>query len=171
MSWTPGKMERIGLGVAALVVALDQLSKWAILAFLPAGGASVLPFFDLTLVHNPGVSFGLLRANTPVQTVLLLIMSLAIAGGFYWVLRSAENWPSALALGAIIGGAVGNMIDRARFGYVIDFLDFSFFPPVFNVADAAITLGAVYMLYEFFAVEVLAGRRAGRERAAPDKTS
>jgi signal peptidase II len=142
--------------LAAVVVILDQLSKWWVLNILhlpERGQIPVLPFFRLSMVMNPGVSFGLLRADTPlgrgllVGSAMLVVIALAV-----WV-RRADRPLFATALGLVIGGALGNnLIDRARIGQVVDFLDFSglMFPWVFNIADSAISVGVVLLLADSF---------------------
>ena len=135
----------------------DQIAKYIILGplgFSPSGCADsgvgcgyihVLPFFDLRMVWNTGVSFGMLRADSGLGRWALVLLSFTISGVFVWWLRSAERRLTALALGLVVGGALGNVIDRIRFGAVADFLDFHglWFPWVFNVADASITAGAI----------------------------
>lgn len=143
-----------GIGVALLVVCLDQAAKlWVVVGLrLPElGKVELSPIFDLSFVQNFGVSFGLLRAGTGVERWGLIALSLAIAGFFLSWLRSVERGLPAAALGLVVGGAVGNVIDRIRYGYVVDFLDFRglLFPWVFNVADAAITVGAGLLMLDF----------------------
>jgi signal peptidase II len=147
-----------GLGLAGLILAADQWSKHWILTDvrLPEiGQAPVLAFFDLTFVKNYGVSFGLLKAGSDFERWLLVGLSGLIASIFLLWMRTTTRYLAASALGLVVGGAIGNMIDRIRFGYVVDFLDFSgiwrphFFNYVFNVADAAITIGAVLLIVDF----------------------
>jgi signal peptidase II len=147
-----------GLALAALILAADQTSKQWVLAGvrLPdIGQIYITPFFDLTFVKNYGISFGLLKAGSEFERWLLVGLSGTIATIFLLWMRQAPRLLSATALGLVVGGAVGNMIDRTRFGYVVDFLDFSgiwrphFFNYVFNVADAAITIGAVLLIVDF----------------------
>jgi signal peptidase II len=151
---------RLGLfayGLALAVVVLDQLSKaWVMtgLHLAERGQIPVLPFFRLTMVMNRGVSFGLLRADGPVGRWLLVAAALAVVTGMAWWVRRADRPLFAAAVGLIIGGALGNnLIDRARIGHVVDFLDFSglYFPWVFNVADSAITVGVFLLLLDSFA--------------------
>lgn len=144
----------IGLAFAAVLLVADQLSKMWILESvrLPdLGKIEISAIFDLTYVRNYGVSFGLLRAGSDLERWLLVALSGGIALLFLNWLRTAPRLSAALALGAVIGGAIGNMIDRIRFGYVVDFLDFSglYFPYVFNVADAAITVGALGLVADY----------------------
>jgi signal peptidase II len=161
-------MLRFGLFLSALVFVADQVSKWLVLGpgkFSPPGAPGapscleavsgypcrfieLTPFFDLRMVWNRGVSFGLLRADSDLMRWGLVGLSLLIAGVFVSWLRTAERRLTAVALGLVVGGALGNVIDRIRFGAVADFLDFNglWFPWVFNIADAAITLGAVLLV-------------------------
>jgi signal peptidase II len=144
-------------GLALLVVVLDQLSKaWVLggLQLAERGQIPVLPFFRLTMVMNRGVSFGLLSADSPAGRWLLVGGALVVALILIVWVRRADRPLLATALGLIIGGALGNnLIDRARLGRVVDFLDFSglYFPWVFNIADSAITVGVVLLLIDSFA--------------------
>ena len=142
--------------LAAMVLILDQLSKWWILNVLHLdlkGQIQVLPVFRLTMVMNPGVSFGLLRADTALGRGLLVgAAGIVVIALIAWV-RKADRPMFATAIGLVIGGALGNnLIDRARLGEVVDFLDFSglHFPWVFNVADSAISIGVVLLLWDSF---------------------
>lgn len=172
-------MFRFGLNLAAAVFVADQISKWVILAQLrlsPPGcleagvncrSIEISPVFDLRMVWNRGVSFGLLRADQDLARWGLVALSFAISGVFLWWLRGAERRLTAIALGLVIGGALGNVIDRIRFGAVADFLDFSglWFPWVFNVADAAISVGAVLLAVDMlFFTESEPGKGAGWDR-------
>lgn len=144
----------VGFGLAGAVLALDQATKGWILGPLrlaERGAIELSSIFDLTFVRNYGVSFGLLRAGSEFERWLLVAMSVVISAVFAAWMRTAERRLTAIALGLVIGGAIGNMIDRVRFGYVVDFLDFSglYFPYVFNVADAAISVGAGLLVLDF----------------------
>ncbi|MBX9746969.1 MAG: signal peptidase II [Hyphomonadaceae bacterium] len=155
-------MLRFGLIIAAAVFIADQITKWIVLGpgqFSPASCLELgygcrfielTPFFDLQMVWNRGVSFGLLRADDPLARWGLVALSFVISGVFLWWLRSADRRLTAIALGLVIGGALGNVVDRIRFGAVADFLDFNglWFPWVFNVADAAITAGAILLAFD-----------------------
>lgn len=151
-----GRISRFGwfaYGLAALVIALDQAVKfWVLYVFdLPARlTAPVIGPFSLTMVMNRGVSFGLLRADQELTRWALSLFSLIVAAALAWWARKADRRLMALSLGLIIGGAIGNAIDRIRFGAVVDFLDFSrmMFPWVFNVADSAITVGVALLLLD-----------------------
>ena len=151
--------------LAAVVIGLDQLSKWWVLGplDLPARGQVRLlpPILNLTLTHNPGVSFGLLNAGALSRWGLTLF-SVAVAGALaVWAAR-ADKRVQAAGLGLIIGGALGNALDRVRLGVVTDFVDVSgalpFFPWIFNVADSAITVGVVLLLLESVFTPSPAGR-------------
>ncbi|HJQ58872.1 MAG TPA: signal peptidase II [Vineibacter sp.] len=143
---------RTGLLMAALVVVADRLSKHALKDFLTErGGVEVIPgFFDLVVVWNRGVSFGLLGEGTlPPWALSLVAVGITIAL-FLWLRRVVLRW-SAIAIGLVIGGAVGNVVDRALWGAVFDFADFHvgrWHWPAFNVADAAIVLGVAGLLME-----------------------
>ena len=139
---------------ALIVVLLDQISKWWIANYLePHQILSVIPgFFDLVLVHNRGMAFGIFgRSGSGFAFCLLLGAILAaivvIFFFFYWT-RKNQKWLT-IGLALILGGAVGNLVDRIRFGHVIDFLDFSvkaYHWPAFNLADSAVTIGTLWLL-------------------------
>jgi len=145
---------RAGLLVAALVFVVDQVVKWIVTG--PMGidflGAykTILPVFDLRYTRNEGVSLGMLRAETALMRWLLVAFTGAIAIGVaVWMTREEKPVDRA-ALGLVLGGALGNILDRIRLGYVVDFADLHFgeWRPflVFNVADAAITIGVLILL-------------------------
>ncbi len=147
---------RLGIPVALGVLVADQASKWWILegARLPDVGQIRLleggPFgLDLTMVWNRGVTFGLLSGNGAWNQVLLALVATVIAAFLLRWMTRAENRMTAVALGAVVGGAVGNVIDRFRFGAVVDFVDahaWGLHWYVFNVADAAIVCGVVALI-------------------------
>src|SRR3954462_12256207 len=149
---------RLGCAVALVVFALDQLMKWIVTT--PMGLTQIgdehffLPIFSFTLQHNEGTSLGLLNATNPVGRWLLVALTSAIAIGVaVWIGRE-KNRVDQAALGMVLGGALGNILDRIRFGYVIDFADLHFgdFRPflVFNVGDAAISIAVVILLLRAF---------------------
>ncbi|MES2341328.1 MAG: signal peptidase II [Pseudomonadota bacterium] len=148
------KLGWLAYGLAATVIVLDQVAKAAILNLLGTQAGSSVPVggpFSLTLVWNQGVSFGLFRAEHDLVRWLLVTFSLIVAVLLTGWARRTERLAMGLGLGLVIGGAIGNAIDRIRFGAVVDFLDFQrlgFFPWVFNVADAAITVGVVFLLLD-----------------------
>lgn len=147
------KMRNRGYALALAVFAIDQLAKWIMtgpLALREIGQIVLLPIFAFSYTENPGVSLGLFTADTDTGRWLLVALTGAIAAGVaVWIAREKNRW-DVLALGFVLGGALGNITDRIRFGYVVDFLDLHFgdFRPfmVFNVADAAITSGVVLLL-------------------------
>ena len=148
-----GRLGWIAYGLAATVIALDQAVKhWILYVYeLPSRlSVEVAGPFHLTFVMNRGVSFGLFRADQDVVRWVLTGFSFAVAAVLVVWARRVGRPLIAGALGLIIGGAVGNAIDRIRFGAVVDFLDFSqaMFPWVFNVADSAITVGVVLLLLD-----------------------
>ena len=147
-----------GLVAAAGALIADQASKLALLYGLgfahmaPGEGIPILPFFNLVMVWNPGISYGLFPASSIVGTAVLVLISLAaIAGLGYW-LWGMTSLSLAIGVGLVIGGAIGNnLIDRVVYGRVADFFYFHAFGYgfyVFNVADIAITFGAVAIIYE-----------------------
>lgn len=149
---------RWGLGVAALVLVVDQLSKlWLIDLVRAAGGhIEVTGFFNLVMVWNRGISFGLLPSEGAGRWLLIAVTAGIVVALLVWLARVKERW-LALSLGLVIGGASGNIIDRVVYGAVADFFDvhaFGYHWPAFNVADSAIVVG-VGML----ALDALTGRR------------
>ncbi|WP_184000273.1 signal peptidase II [Sphingomonas kyeonggiensis] len=159
----------IGFAVAALVFVIDQVTKLLVVRALGVDLAfvqtlihqklgldglnhvhEVLPIFDLRFVANIGVSLGLFAANSDATRWMLVLLTSAIAiGVFVWMFRE-RKLPEICALGMVLGGALGNILDRARLGFVVDFADLHFgtWRPflVFNVADAAITIGVLILL-------------------------
>ncbi len=145
---------RAGLLIAAIVFVVDQLVKWIVTGPLEIDflGAyrTILPIFDLRYTRNEGVSLGMLRAETATMRWLLVAFTGAIAIGVaVWMTREEKPVDRA-ALGLVLGGALGNIVDRIRLGYVVDFADLHFgeWRPflVFNIADAAITIGVLILL-------------------------
>ena len=142
---------RRGLLIALVVIALDQASKWWILLFVmnPPQLIEIVPVFNLVLTWNRGVSFGLFDTNSPASPWILSILAVAIVGVLLHWMRRAEGKLIPLALGLIVGGAIGNVIDRLVHGAVVDFLDVhwgTYHWPAFNVADSGITVGAVLLI-------------------------
>ena len=145
---------RFGLLTAALVFIADQLSKWLVAGPLALRGEGdrldLLPFFDLMRVHNHGISLGLLTASNDTHRWLLVVFTAAIAVVVgYWLFKEPRKGDQ-LALGMVLGGALGNIVDRMRLGYVLDFADLHIgaWRPflVFNVADAAISIGVAILI-------------------------
>ena len=143
----------LGLVFAAAVYAIDQLIKWLMigpLSLRELGVIEVLPFFDLRWTENYGVSLGLFVAESDTGRWILVAVTAAIAVTvLVWMLREKARG-DILALGLVLGGALGNITDRVRFGHVVDYADLHFgtFRPflIFNVADAAITIGVLIIL-------------------------
>jgi signal peptidase II len=144
-----------GLSIAAIVFLLDQAVKWVVTYLLQLQqrgpeGLEVTPFFRLIWTHNPGVSMGFLVADSEFKRWLLVGLTVAIAA-FVWVwLWREKRRDDVAALGLVLGGALGNILDRVRLGHVLDFADLHFGDVhpflVFNVGDAAITIGVLLLL-------------------------
>jgi signal peptidase II len=144
-----------GFGLALVTVAADQASKgWALETwFDPPRVLEITAFLNLVAVWNSGVSFGFLAGYSDTMPLILSVFAVAVAIGMsVWLLRTSVMLVAA-GLGLVIGGAVGNVIDRLRFGAVVDFIDFhvaGFHWPAFNIADSAITVGVVLLLLDSF---------------------
>ena len=146
----------VWLFLSAVVIALDQLSKvWALQALPPAGMPHpVIPgFLNWTLAFNTGAAFSFLADGAGWQRWFFVVLAVVISAMLVvWLARTPRrDWRTGMPLAMIIGGAVGNVIDRLRFGGVIDFLYFhlgSWYWPAFNCADSAICLGVMIMLFE-----------------------
>ena len=155
---TPALATRIGLLVAVVILVADQASKWWILEVLNLPflrQVVLLPVLSLTMVWNRGVTFGLLSGFGDWGYLVLTGISLVVVAALGVWLRRAESRMAAIAIGAIVGGAIGNVIDRLRFGAVVDFIhahvdtpwgEYSWY--VFNVADAAIVCGVVALIID-----------------------
>lgn len=141
------------LGLSALVIVLDQISKlWIINHFVFGEKLAVLGVFDLVLVYNTGAAFSFLHDAGGMQRWLFSGIAVIASAWIVWLLRkhSAQTL-FALALSLILGGALGNLIDRIAYGHVVDFLSFHWdehYFPAFNVADSAITLGAGLLILD-----------------------
>jgi signal peptidase II len=150
---TPAARRGLGFGLAFAVLALDQASKWWILHHVmnPPQVIPLTSFFNLVLGYNRGVSFGMFGDGEEIGRWALVVLALVIAVALAVWLARAEKPLLAAALGLIIGGALGNVIDRARIGAVVDFLDFHAYGyhwPAFNVADSGITVGAAILIID-----------------------
>ena len=132
-------------GTVLSVVILDQLTKFFIIQNLDPGKSIevIRGIFHLTLVHNSGAAFGILKNETPLFIATSILAAIFIV--IYIKKRTRPFFLRDAGLALILGGALGNLIDRLRFGYVIDFLDFKIWP-VFNIADSAVTIGACLLL-------------------------
>ena len=151
---TRNRLTALGIITALIVLAADQASKWWVLnvIHLPEiGQIVVLPVLNLTFVRNPGVTFGLLNGFGQWGSLILAAVALGVVAALGVWLYRAESRLVAVALGAIVGGAISNVIDRLRFGWVVDFIhahlgDWSWY--VFNVADAAIVCGVAALVLD-----------------------
>ena len=132
--------------IATAILVADQLSKaWVLATLGSAAGATrpvLEPWLSLTLLHNTGVAFGMFQGIPHFFTATSIIISIA-AIYFYRRHLPSRSWFVQLCVGLIIGGAIGNIIDRLRFGYVIDFVHVAWFPGIFNIADSGITVGVI----------------------------
>ena len=144
---------RLGFLVASLVLLADQLTKWWMLVEVmkPPRVIPLAPFLNIVLVMNPGVSFWILGSAPQWVGWVLVVFALAIVAALSIWLRGVTERLLAAGLGLVVGGAVGNVVDRVRFGAVVDFLDLhwgDFHWPAFNVADSAITVGVVLLVLD-----------------------
>jgi len=143
------------IGLALIILLLDQASKWMAVIHIEAHESlSVIPgFFNLVLVNNRGMAFGILsKTRSGFYYFLLLATTIGVIGVifffFFWI-KESKKWLT-VGLSLILGGALGNLVDRVRLGYVIDFLDFflkDYHWPAFNVADSAVTIGTFWLLF------------------------
>jgi signal peptidase II len=150
----------LGLTVALIVFTLDQLTKWIVtgpLQLREIGQIIILPIFNLTWTENYGISLGLLNAQTEIGRWMLVAVTAAIAIGVGWWIGREKLRGDQIALGMVLGGALGNILDRVRHGYVVDFADLHIgtFRPflVFNVGDAAISIGVAILLLRAFLIK------------------
>jgi signal peptidase II len=154
-SWLWGPWSRLGLGVALATLVLDQLTKWWMLAVFriaEKGRLAATPFLDLVYVKNTGISYGV-GADSISQETLAAFAVLAAAAMAVWLAKAGSGCVMAVSLGLIIGGAIGNAIDRLHLGGVADFFSlhaFGFYWYVFNIADVAIVAGVAGLLYDSF---------------------
>jgi signal peptidase II len=136
--------------IVLFVVGVDQLSKYIVAALMDTGQS--IPIINnllyITYVRNPGAAFGML----PYRTAFLVVITLVVVGFIVYYYRTLPAGFTVLRLGLALqlGGAIGNLIDRVRSTYVVDFIDVSFFPPVFNLADTAIVMGIILFLFSFW---------------------
>lgn len=162
MSWQKsGNSLLPWLGIALAVILLDQFTKTLILGYFQLGDSrAVTPFFNVVRVHNTGAAFSFLAGASGWQRWFFVGLGFAAAGFIVWMLRSHGGqrlFSSALAL--ILGGALGNVVDRLLHGYVVDFIQVHYrgwYFPSFNIADSAITIGAALLILD----ELLRVRRS-----------
>jgi len=147
-----------------IVIILDQWSKYAIIQSFqapmnicevnlrPGLKHEIMNLFDFTLVCNPGISWGQLQGDSQLKRWLLTLFALGMSGALAYMLTQSKDWLNRLSISLVIGGAIGNGIDRALFGAVTDFIDFSDigFRWVFNIADSAITVGVIGLIIASF---------------------
>ncbi|MDA8049810.1 MAG: signal peptidase II [Rhodospirillales bacterium] len=164
---TRGRHAALGFVVALAVLAADQVSKWWVLDVLGLARRAplvLLPVLDLRMVQNRGITFGLLNGPETIGPLLLALVAIAVVFGLGVWLWRADRAVIAAAVGAIAGGATGNIVDRLRLGFVVDFIQahaFGWSWYVFNLADAAIVCGVAALLID----GLLAGRRSGERPA------
>jgi len=149
-----GALRLRGLALAGVILVLDQVSKYWLIAWMgdQGGWQQLTGFFNLVMVWNRGISFGMLQSGETGRWLLVLFSGLVCMGLAIWLWRQNRQWPS-LALGAVIGGALGNIVDRVWRGAVADFFDVHFMGyhwPAFNIADSAITIGVGMLLFDSF---------------------
>ena len=143
------------LWLTGLVIALDQASKWFMVSWLSLyETVAVMPYFNLTMAHNYGAAFSFLADAGGWQKWFFIVLASVISLGLlYWLYKLAQTKLEGFSIALILGGAIGNVIDRIYYGYVIDFLDVyygTYHWPAFNIADAAICIGAVLIMIDSF---------------------
>ena len=146
------------LWLSGLVIILDQASKWVMMSWLSLyETVAVIPFFNLTMAHNTGAAFSFLAQAGGWQRWFFVGLSVLISIGLLiWLTKLAKTNMEAISVSLILGGAIGNVIDRIYFGYVIDFLDVYYGThhwPAFNIADSAIVIGAGILILDSFRFE------------------
>ncbi len=153
-------------GLAALVVVADQLTKSSVMSHLELyQRVRVMPFFDLVLLHNTGAAFSFLAGADGWQNRLFVGIAVVVSSALiWWIATLPRRGRNTLALGLalVLGGAVGNLIDRVAYGYVIDFLLFYYRDwswPAFNIADSAISCGVALILFDSLVLERSRSRR------------
>jgi signal peptidase II len=161
---------RLGFAVALLVFALDQFVKWLVtgpLQLREVGQIVLLPIFNFTYTENNGISLGLLNATNPLGRWMLVALTAAIALGVAIWIGKENNRTDKIALGMVLGGALGNILDRTLHGYVTDFADLHFGDVrpflIFNVGDAAISIGVVILLLRAFLTRKEHSQSSGAE--------
>ena len=151
-----GPSSAAGMCIAAVAAIVDQAHKWWMLYVYnieAKGQVAVTPYLDLVMVWNPGISYGLLPQDSAIGRLALIGIAVAAVAGLTLWLAQARTVMGVAGIGLVIGGAIGNSIDRALYGAVADFFSFHAFGYhwyVFNIADAAIVAGVIGLLYESF---------------------
>jgi len=159
----PARNIKPWLWLAAAIIVLDQISKWVILGTLQPGESRyVAPFFNWVLTHNTGAAFSFLSDAGGWQRWFFTALALGVS---IWIVtllrRHVGEFRLSLALTLVLGGALGNVIDRIRFGAVVDFIQWhvaGYYWPAFNVADSAITIGAILLIWDQLATKPVADR-------------
>jgi signal peptidase II len=153
--WLWGRWSQLGLAIALVTLVADQAHKWWMLEVYriqDRGRVAITPFLDLVYVKNLGISYGLLASHGELtQWLLAAFAALAAIGLAWWLANGASGRLWAASLGLLIGGAIGNAIDRLRLGGVADFFSlhaYGFYWYVFNIADVAIVAGVIGLLYD-----------------------
>lgn len=141
--------------ISASVIVFDQLTKWLISSWLSLYETiEVFPYFNLTLAHNTGAAFSFLAQAGGWQRWFFVVLAIVISTGLvFWLRKVKNNNLESLSISLILGGAIGNVIDRFLLGYVVDFLDVyygSYHWPAFNIADSAIVIGAMLLILDSF---------------------
>ena len=157
----PARNIKSWLWLAAALIVVDQISKWIVLGALQPGETRyVAPFFNWVLTFNSGAAFSFLSDAGGWQRWFFTILALAVSG---WIVtqlrRHTSEFRLSLALTLVLSGALGNVIDRLRFGAVVDFIQWhvaGYYWPAFNVADSAITIGAIFLVWDQFATKPIA---------------
>ena len=162
-------MKKVYFGISIIAIALDQLTKWLASTRLVMHEQNpVMPSFNLTLMHNYGAAFSFLSNAGGWQrwffTTIAIVISIVL---IVWItrLKANEKW-LGVSLSLVLGGAIGNLIDRVAYGYVIDFIQWyydRFYWPAFNIADSAIFVGAAMLLISSFFTEEEAAAKASTE--------
>lgn len=146
---TTGRIAAIVAVIVAVVFTLDQITKEIMIRAIGPGAErttiEIIPgFFQFRFVRNTGSSFGMFQGQSTIISILAIVAVSVLV--FYYLRHGRNDWLIGVAIGMQVGGALGNLVDRFRHGYVVDFLDFPRFP-VFNLADSAITIGVVLLMY------------------------
>lgn len=161
----------LSVSIVLLVVLLDQISKLLVLAYMYEGHVVLIKgVLNFTYVENRGMAFGML-ADHRWMFIVLSVVGIGLMG--FYLFRYVKNWLPRVGLGLIVGGGIGNMIDRIRLGFVVDFIDFcafDFWVWVFNIADAAVCVGAALFVLSVLLDMIAEGKRAKCEKAAQQKT-
>ena len=151
----PARNIKPWLWLAIAFIAVDQISKWIVLATMrPGESRYVAPFFNWVLTFNPGAAFSFLSDAGGWQRWFFTVLALGVSGWIVALLRQhSSDFRLSLALTLVLSGAIGNVVDRLRFGAVVDFIQWhvaGLYWPAFNIADSAITLGAALLVWDQF---------------------